>query len=1415
MSDATTNPVSETGDETKRFERRILERRERELSAPEPEAVARRSAGKKTRKKTRKRKQPPQPTEPNPATARQSAAGKTKLTEPPPLSEKERVNKRKVRFQPDSASARQGAAGEQPEPGAQTNQGVTAKPTNNKNGKIENSGTFKTPEPVTKRPRRTVVPTLISPNSTITPEPRATPLRQWMSRHGISQRFAEPLEKHGIGNSNDIAKLNETDTDRILTAAGIKGKHLDSFKAAKASTEHYKYPNRPKAADYFGGGVFGLRQQMIELSQTAIKVLETPELGSGAKGVFTTGLPADTFITWYEGDELNETELDRVNSTRTTPSGYIMQLNTGPSDEPAFIDATDDETGSNFARRVNNCGEGQTPNCTFFQDDGMVYLITLRRIDRFEQLTVDYDGGPDVSFIWPAGTKRLNPRPFCTQDEWNQGTTPPKPYSYTRARIGTTGTTTPAKKLNNEAEPSTPNTTLHVTVQREEVESPPELSATPNTSESAQKPAAKRAEPEAWGRVLKLMSANLNSFRRAYERGLIDKIIDLEPDIAVFQEHMLFNYKELLEKSPKHRGSLARIADAGYHISVNECRVPRLKGHHGTMVISKIPPKESRFSANNPETDDEGRVQIEIYDPFIIINVYAPQPGLQSEHTGKRARFLDGLTVTITELREEFPDTPIIMCGDMNVAPQLTDCYDTRSDCNVPGHKPQEREAWSNFRNHCMFEDVFETLHPEGGGSSTWWPTKPFNARRRDRGLRLDHFVHDTKGRGLTNIQLSDYARLDNTRGSDHCPIQCNVTVAAKRSEQRAEVEKERPQANTSPRKTIKEMTATAADALEVDRMTAALMLATTKRGKQFKVQFAEANTTKNAKPPWILIRTTRKPHSRTKGKDTLQIDSINSAFTLQDNGNPYSKPDVSFTVKDENGSIRGRCSARVKDLMQLSTNNRLILDVHDTNESGQAQFTRTRCNTKTSSSTLAGAGGADGDVNSSELERRGQIVISSIQDETPTLARELATLVVQHNRRSSVITAGGEACPVNHENTVEPPECQDGTCSDSTPKQTHLCTPIASGPTSIQESDTMVFFHRGWPSQFTTAPFAIGGVKYFCCEQFMMAEKARTFRDREAETKIMSSDNPREIRNIGRTVKNFNETEWNRVCRDIVLEGNFAKYTQNPEFKKLLLATGDKCMVEAAKSDERWGVGLHVNDPRIHNPKLWQGTNWLGHAINAVRQLIRDGVEELNPDTIKHINEQQIVNPESPNAEPTEEKTPESEDNCNSRNVHSRKRKFGGYDEETSAIELECAKAASELTDQEQMKPCPHLTVRVNERASCQALADSGATTCIGKLDFVCEALNMTSSEISTKFGTRYGPSMRIADGSRIKATARVPLEIEFTDTVGNKHRVKQSFWVMESLSTDLILGIELWRKQGLQFDFDNDTLVMDKALP
>lgn len=130
-----------------------------------------------------------------------------------------------------------------------------------------------------------------------------------------------------------------------------------------------------------------------------------------------------------------------------------------------------------------------------------------------------------------------------------------------------------------------------------------------------------------------------------------------------------------------------------------------------------------------------------------------------------------------------------------------------------------------------------------------------------------------------------------------------------------------------------------------------------------------------------------------------------------------------------------------------------------------------------------------------------------------------------------------------------------------------------------------------------------------------MMHRKAVLFGDQEMAQKILSTQTPREQKELGRKVRSFDKSLWEAHCKQFVYEGSYAKFTQNPALLEKLLATKGTTLVEASPTDRIWGVGLEEDDPRIKNRTTWRGTNWLGEILTKLREeLLAGGVLEQLP---------------------------------------------------------------------------------------------------------------------------------------------------------------------------------------------------------
>lgn len=159
-----------------------------------------------------------------------------------------------------------------------------------------------------------------------------------------------------------------------------------------------------------------------------------------------------------------------------------------------------------------------------------------------------------------------------------------------------------------------------------------------------------------------------------------------------------------------------------------------------------------------------------------------------------------------------------------------------------------------------------------------------------------------------------------------------------------------------------------------------------------------------------------------------------------------------------------------------------------------------------------------------------------------------------------------------------------------------------------MKTTDKYVFFWNGIYSQWYLRDMVVDGIKYNCCEQYMMHQKALLFNDFQTASDILNESDPSEQKKLGRKVINFDPVKWNLVAKDFVTKGNMAKFTQNPDLKRSLLNTNERFFVEASPYDTIWGIGMHETDNGVEDPKNWKGTNWLGECLDKVKENINYG---------------------------------------------------------------------------------------------------------------------------------------------------------------------------------------------------------------
>lgn len=127
--------------------------------------------------------------------------------------------------------------------------------------------------------------------------------------------------------------------------------------------------------------------------------------------------------------------------------------------------------------------------------------------------------------------------------------------------------------------------------------------------------------------------------------------------------------------------------------------------------------------------------------------------------------------------------------------------------------------------------------------------------------------------------------------------------------------------------------------------------------------------------------------------------------------------------------------------------------------------------------------------------------------------------------------------------------------------------------------------------SNFYEAPVALDGLVYGCAEAAFQAQKCLS----REEMLPFTQARPAESKKLGRRVQL--RPDWEEVKTGLMERVVRAKFTQNAELAAMLLATGDKTLVEGNRwHDTCWGVDMNTG----------QGENRLGKILMKVREELR-----------------------------------------------------------------------------------------------------------------------------------------------------------------------------------------------------------------
>jgi exodeoxyribonuclease-3 len=258
--------------------------------------------------------------------------------------------------------------------------------------------------------------------------------------------------------------------------------------------------------------------------------------------------------------------------------------------------------------------------------------------------------------------------------------------------------------------------------------------------------------------ALDILTWNINSVRLRID-NLSRLAREFAPDVICLQE----------TKTPDEHFPREAVEALGYR----NVHIHGMKSYNGVAILSRVPLKNARVESWCEREDCRHAIAelpggVELHNIYVPAGGDVPDPEANPKFAHK-LRFLDELTRWFTGHRAA--QKPMVLVGDLNIAPLETDVWSHKQLLTVVSHTPVEVEKLATLQRSLGFADAVRHFVPPQERLYTWWSYRNHDWAASDRGRRLDH-VWVTPG--LQGHLKAAFVHRDIrgwSRASDHVPV--------------------------------------------------------------------------------------------------------------------------------------------------------------------------------------------------------------------------------------------------------------------------------------------------------------------------------------------------------------------------------------------------------------------------------------------------------------------------------------------------------------------------------------------------------------------------------------------------------------------------------------------------------------------
>ncbi len=264
---------------------------------------------------------------------------------------------------------------------------------------------------------------------------------------------------------------------------------------------------------------------------------------------------------------------------------------------------------------------------------------------------------------------------------------------------------------------------------------------------------------------MKIATWNINSVRLRI--NLATRFLrEHQPDVLCLQETKVIN--DLFPRAAFEKLGYVHHAIHGQ------------KGYHGVAVLSRLPFRE-QYSHEFCSNTDCRHIQVtfesgvELHDFYVPAGGDIPDPAVNVKFAHKLG-FLREMTAYFGK-RKDRSTKPMILVGDLNVAPLENDVWSHKQLLGIVSHTPVETGLLNEAKASFDWIDVTREFVPADQKIYSWWSYRNMDWAASDRGRRLDHIWISQGLKGALKSQSIVRKMRGWEKASDHVPVIAELDI--------------------------------------------------------------------------------------------------------------------------------------------------------------------------------------------------------------------------------------------------------------------------------------------------------------------------------------------------------------------------------------------------------------------------------------------------------------------------------------------------------------------------------------------------------------------------------------------------------------------------------------------------------------